>query len=83
MIEKILNEIHSFLSGTHHMEPLEFSLYLEDYLCDNYDVMYKEDANMTVALNEEIPDICAEVERDTDGLEFKKKLKNELINILD
>lgn len=77
MIENILNQIKLLLDGNHDMDSLEFSYCLEEYLIDNYDVMYKENAEITELLNNELPEVCAMMEPGIDDKEFKELLKKE------
>ncbi len=70
-----MNTIKQYLDGK-YKEDENYPFYLEleaELLCDNYDIMFKENKEVTVLLNEEIPDICAMVgEIDID--EFKRLL---------
>lgn len=77
MIKKILDEIELILEGKHELNSLDFSYYLEEYLIEHYDRMYKENSLVTELLNEELPEICAIMEPGLDDTEFIKLLKNE------
>ena len=81
MIKKIINEISLYLSGKSKMNGLDFSFYLEDYLCDNYDQMYEEDPDLTEMLNENIPEICSIMEPGMEDGVFKDKLGEEINKI--
>lgn len=58
-------------------DALEFSLDLEDYLVIHYDEMYAENPAATLALNEELPEICADYERGADPAPFMAAVKRE------
>ena len=74
LIEKLFKEIELAINKKHKYNSLDFSLYLEDFLCDNYDEMYKENAEVTEFLNEGLPDICAEMNLGIDDKPFLDKL---------
>jgi len=74
LIEKLFKEIELAINKKHKYNSLDFSLYLEDFLCDNYDEMYKENAEVTEFLNEDLPDICAEMNLGIDDKPFLDKL---------
>ena len=80
MIEKLFNEIELALQNKISMSVDDFALYVHDYLCDNYDEMYKENAEVTEFLNEDLPDITdiAEYGDDKRNEEFKRRLKIEI-----
>jgi len=80
MIEKLFNEIELALQNKISMSVDDFALYVQDYLCDNYDEMYKENAEVTEFLNEDLPDITdiAEYGDDKRNEEFKRRLKIEI-----
>ncbi|MBF1037084.1 MAG: hypothetical protein HXL15_06610 [Parvimonas sp.] len=78
MIEKLFKEIELAINKKHKYNSLDFSLYLEDFLCDNYDEMYKENAEVTEFLNEDLPDICAEMDLGIDDKPFLDKLSQQL-----
>ena len=86
MITQVFNEIENFLAGNHTLSAVEFSLLLEDFLVDNYDIMHKENAFMTEQMNENLPDICAlaEPSPDTDSVNvnFAVKLREEYERLL-
>lgn len=77
-IAYVLEAIRSYLEGT-YSEDVNYPFYLElemELLIDNYDEMYKENQEVTLLMNEELPDICAAVgEISVD--EFKRLLKIE------
>jgi hypothetical protein len=86
-IEKIRNKIgrrwidmidnfFAFLSDglSRKINPFEFSLDLEKYLVDNYELMYQENPNLTVIANDEIPDITEQMEPGMDPTNFYKQL---------
>jgi hypothetical protein len=77
MIEQILKDIELALQHKHKYNSEDFSLYLEDYLCDNYDEMHEENAEVTEFMNDEMPFICAEMEPMMNDTEFLRKLKIE------
>ena len=57
LIEKLFNDVDLFFEGKHEeTEPDYFAFYVQDYLCDNYDEMYKENAEVTEFLNEDLPE---------------------------
>ena len=80
MIEKLFNEIELALQNKISMSVDDFALYVQDYLCDNYDEMYKENAEVTEFLNEDLPDITdiAEYGDDKRNEEFKRRLRIEI-----
>lgn len=86
MIEQVLGQIDLFLKGNHHLTVMDFSLYMEDFLVDNYDEMYLENAYLTKEINENLPDICALAEPSPDddpiNLDFVEKLKGEYERLL-
>lgn len=67
--------IEKFLSGEY--DALEFSLDLEDYLVIHYDQMYAENPSATLALNDNLPEICADYERGADPAPFMAAVKRE------
>ncbi|BFT66497.1 hypothetical protein [Parvimonas parva] len=79
MIEKLFNEIELALQNKISMSVDDFALYVQDYLCDNYDEMYKENAEVTEFLNEDLPEITdiAEYMNDELNEKFLKELKIE------
>ena len=81
MCKKIISEIKTYLEGNHNLNAVDFSLFLEDFLCDNYDEMYAENPKLTKLMNEELPEICATVEHGDDGSEFKRLLLDEIKRI--
>lgn len=76
-IEKLFNEIELALQHKHKYNSEDFSLYLEDYLCDNYDEIHEENAEVTELMNDEMPFICAGMESMMNDTEFLIKLKIE------
>ena len=79
LIEKLFNDVDLFFEGKHEeTEPDYFAFYVQDYLCDNYDEMYKENAEVTEFLNEDLPDICAEMDLGIDDKPFLDKLSQQL-----
>lgn len=86
MIDQVLAQIDTFLRGNHHLSIMDFSLYIEDLLVDNYDEMYLENAFLTEEINENLPDICALAEPSPDNdpinLDFVEKLKGEYERLL-
>lgn len=80
MIKEVLDIIESYLDGTYE-EDTNYPFYLElekEFLFDNYEEMYKENKEITMVLNEELPDICAAV-GEIDMEEFKSRLRAEFI----
>lgn len=76
MFEKWMNYIKEFLENT-PKDIYEFSVILEDALCDDYDAMYAEQPEATKVLAEEVPDICASAEpgmKPNEIENFKRKL---------
>jgi|LSQX01.1.fsa_nt_gb hypothetical protein len=82
MIKKILDEIKLIIEDKHDLNSLDFSYYLEEYLIEHYDRMYKENPIVTELLNEELPEICAMMEPGLDDTEFKKLLKKEYEKVM-
>ncbi|MFP5494421.1 hypothetical protein ACLGL2_07500 [Parvimonas sp. G1641] len=80
MIEQLFNEIELALQNKISMSVDDFALYVQDYLCDNYDEMYKENAEVTEFLNEDLPEITdiAEYGDDKRNEEFKRRLRIEI-----
>ncbi|WP_346930271.1 hypothetical protein [Clostridium sp.] len=80
MIKNVLDTIELYLSDK-YLEKEGYPFYLElekELLFDNYDEMYQENREVTELLNEEIPDICAEV-GEIDVEEFKRLLRIEFL----
>lgn len=79
MIEKLFNEIELALQNKISMPIHVFALYVQDYLCDNYDEMYKENAEVTEFLNEDLPEITdiAEYMNDELNNKFLQELKKQ------
>lgn len=86
MIEQVFKQIDKFLKGKHHLSVMDFSLYMEDFLVDNYDEMYLENPILTEEINENLPDICALAEPSPDddpiNLDFVEKLREEYERLL-
>ena len=76
-IEQIIDEIDLAVSGNHKYDSSDFSMYLEDFLIENYDNKTTENARVTEILNEEIPEICATMEPGMNDYEFLKLLEIE------
>lgn len=77
-LEELKKMINDFFDKNYSKEEtLNFSMNLEDFICDNFDEMVKEDKDLTLELNEEMPDICATYIRGDDPEPFKKLLKKE------
>ena len=76
MMNRILEMIKAFLDED-VTDATDFSVELEDALCDGYDAMVEENPEVTEILNEELPDICAAYELGDDIEEFKEKVKAE------
>lgn len=55
----------------------DFSIELEDAICDQYDDIAKENKKMAEILNEELPDICSDYEFGEDIVKFKEKIREE------
>ena len=74
-----MNELNrmmeQFFAGNY--DALEFSLDLESYLFVHYDEMYAENPAITLALNENLPEICAEYERGADPAPFMAAVRKE------
>ncbi len=76
--EFVLKAIRSYLDGTYpEDETYPFHLELEmELLLENYDEMYNENKEVTLLMNEDIPDVCNSVgEISVD--EFKRQLAGE------
>lgn len=58
-------------------EPFAFSADLPDCLCAYYDEMFAIAPKFTEALNEEIPEICADFEPGSDVKRFKEEIESE------
>lgn len=71
MITKVLTNIKEYIERP--VDSFNFSIELEDYLCENYDVMRIENAEVTDFLNETLPDICASYKEDNEK-EFVKAI---------
>lgn len=81
LIEKLFNDVDLFFQGKHEEKETDyFDFYVQDYLCDNYDEMYKENEEVTEFLNEDLPEITdiAEYGDDKRNEEFKRRLKIEI-----
>lgn len=75
-MNEALEMIKSFLEDDGE-DAVSFSIALENYLCDSYDVIAKENPEVADALCEELPEICASFETGADVNEFKKKIRTE------
>ena len=78
LIEKLFNDVDLFFQGKHEEKETDyFAFYVQDYLCDNYDEMHKENAEITEFLNEDLPEITdiAEYGDDKRNEEFKRRLR--------
>ena len=75
-MNKILEMIKEFLNAD-VADATDFSVELEDALCDHYDEMTAEHPEVAEILNEELPDICAAYELGDDIEAFKEKVKAE------
>lgn len=51
-------------------------------MCDHYDEVYLENAEITELINEKNPDICAIMEPNSKDEEFKRLLKAEYEKVL-
>lgn len=79
MFDKLQNMIEDFLENTPE-DIFEFSIILEDMLCDDYDALYAEQPEATKILEKKVPDICATGEPGMEPEEiekFKKDLRAE------
>lgn len=75
-MKEFILKVRSYLSDR-EQDVYEFSGWLEFYLLDHYEEMRREAPEATQILNEEIPDICSEIEPGDDDTEFREKLKAE------
>ena len=71
MITKILAKMKKYIENP--ADSFDFSIELEDDLCENYDSMRNENAEVTDFLNETLPDICASYNEDNEK-EFVKAI---------
>lgn len=76
MMNRIFGMIEEFLKSN-TTDATDFSVELEDALCDEYDAMAAEHYEVAEILNEELPDICAAYELGDNIEEFKGKIKKE------
>jgi len=79
MFNELRNMIEDFLINT-PADIYEFSIILEDMLCDDYDTLYAEQPKAVLLLAQEVPYICASAEPGMNPKEiedFKQKLKIE------
>lgn len=78
-VELVMRNIEQYLSGTYtEIEDWPFYLELEGDLSNYYEEMMKENEELTSFLNDDIPDICAEV-GNIDIDEFKRLLTIEYV----
>jgi len=82
MINQVLAAIKRFLDDD-VMDAVEFSIWLEDVLCEEYEVMEAEHAEITEILNEDLPDICAAYERGDNIVEFKERIQSEYERVIE
>lgn len=75
-MNKILEMIKAFLESDSD-NATDFSIELEDALCDRHDQMAAENKEAAEILNEELPDICADYEFGEDIQAFKDKVRTE------
>jgi len=75
-MNEILEMIRAFLQSDSE-DATEFSVKLEDALCNQYDQMMKENKEATEILNDELPEICADYEPGKNVQEFKDKIRAE------
>lgn len=79
MFQEMMTKIDDFLNNT-PADIFEFSIWLEDTLVDNYDIMAAEQPRATYLLGQEVPDICASAEPGMSKFaieRFKNQLKLE------
>lgn len=79
VVTEILEYINVFLQADVDSEDaVEFSIRLEDMLCDRYDEMKATNPFATKLLNENLPDLCADCEEGMDVSLFKERIKKEM-----
>lgn len=81
-MDEILTMIKIFLDADIY-DATDFSIELEDALCEKYDELVSENQRAAGILNEELPDICAGYEIGNDIGEFKAKIKVEYEKVLE
>lgn len=80
-IKQVFNMFERLFSGQY--DPFQFSNDMEQYLYDNYEEMLAENKEVTLFLNDEVPDICSEGEPGFDATNMITKLKkiyNQAVN---
>lgn len=78
MIDKIFGFIENFLSNSStDDECTKFSIDLEFMLVDTYEEALREHRDVTLMLNDELPDVCDWWEPGYNVDEFKDKIKKE------
>lgn len=75
-MNKIFDMIKAFLESESE-DATDFSIQLEDALCENYDEMAAENKEAANLLNEDLPDICADYEFGENIEKFKDKVRAE------
>lgn len=75
MIRQAIQMINEFLNGEY--DPLDFSYDFPDFLIENYDALENEDEIINEALNDNLPEICAEYEIGADTENFKDEVRAE------
>lgn len=82
MIRRAIKMINEFLNGEY--DPLDFSYDFPDFLIENYDFLENENENEIIneALNDNLPEICAEYEIGADAENFKGEVQAEYERIL-
>lgn len=75
MIRQAIQMINEFLNGEY--DPLDFSYDFPDFLIENYDALENEDEIINEALNDNLPEICAEYEIGADTENFKDEVRTE------
>lgn len=80
-MDEIFEMIENFLKSECE-DATDFSIDLEDYICDNYDQIATVNEKVAEMLNENLPDICASYEHGMDIQLFKDEIKQEYEKIL-
>lgn len=84
-INEILSRIEEYLKNK-TLKENDVSLWLECFICDNYDEINNFNHKIATFLNDDVVDICEQTEPGLEGTNFRKEIEqayNDLLNMLD
>ncbi|MDE7083491.1 MAG: hypothetical protein K2O89_07315 [Clostridia bacterium] len=73
MINQILNQFQDLFNGK--IKPFKFSIDMPKFICDNYDEIENENAEIAQIFNDYVPEICDEGEPGFDPTHMIAELK--------